>query len=348
MKFKVQSKMLFAVFLAFATIVAISGAREVHEPKTYKMDITHDHKTNWGPLIRDKAEALRFAIQTIIKDYSRVAKPAIKSILDASKAVTDFPEFSEEIKAIAALASIRYEELFIANFLYELSTFCTSIVAQDEQGNIIHGRNLDYFYQPIIANLTAHVDFYKNGEYLFRAEVIVGSVGILTGYKPGAFGISINERHRGSFTSIVQYILRGKNWPVGYWLRHVLTNADSYDEALEMLSEQKLAAPVYYILSGVKAGEGAIITRSPLKVEFVRKLSESKSWYIIQTNSDDDVTSERKEKGAKHLDELGQNNLTLDTMLEKILSVSPTMNGATIYSTAYSSGLNSSNYRQWY
>lgn len=48
--------------------------------------------------------------------------------------------------------------------------FCTSIVAQDTNGHVYHGRNLDYPF-PILRNLTVNLVFLKNGEvqYVFIA-----------------------------------------------------------------------------------------------------------------------------------------------------------------------------------
>lgn len=48
--------------------------------------------------------------------------------------------------------------------------FCTSIVAQDTNGHVYHGRNLDYPH-PVLRNLTVNIVFLKNGEvqYVFIA-----------------------------------------------------------------------------------------------------------------------------------------------------------------------------------
>lgn len=48
--------------------------------------------------------------------------------------------------------------------------FCTSIVAQDKNGHVYHGRNLDYPHD-VLRNMTVNVVFLKNGEvqYVFTA-----------------------------------------------------------------------------------------------------------------------------------------------------------------------------------
>jgi len=35
-------------------------------------------------------------------------------------------------------------EIVLYNIFYEVSSYCTSVVGQDQNGNIFHGRNLDF------------------------------------------------------------------------------------------------------------------------------------------------------------------------------------------------------------
>lgn len=48
-------------------------------------------------------------------------------------------------------------------FFCSRSRFCTSIVSQDKDGNVFHGRNLDYPH-PILRNLTVNLVFLRNGK----------------------------------------------------------------------------------------------------------------------------------------------------------------------------------------
>ena len=45
-----------------------------------------------------------------------------------------------------------------------LSSSCTSIVAQDSNGRIWHGRNLDYRFTDILRNITLVAHFQRNGK----------------------------------------------------------------------------------------------------------------------------------------------------------------------------------------
>ena len=53
------------------------------------------------------------------------------------------------------------------------------------------------------------------------------------------------------------------------FISQVLETATSYAEALDRLSNVTIIAPVYYIIGGVKPGEGAVITRDRLHAKDV-------------------------------------------------------------------------------
>ena len=68
----------------------------------------------------------------------------------------------------------------------------------------------------------------------------------------------------------------------------VLTDAESYDEAVQVLSKRYIAAPAYYIVAGSKPNEGAVITRDRNVLSDIWQLnvssSDPNSWYILETN----------------------------------------------------------------
>ena len=68
----------------------------------------------------------------------------------------------------------------------------------------------------------------------------------------------------------------------------VLTDAKSYDEAVQVLSKRYIAAPAYYIVAGTKPNEGAVITRDRNVLSNLWQLnvssSDPNSWYILETN----------------------------------------------------------------
>ncbi|PNJ76789.1 ASAH1 isoform 54, partial [Pongo abelii] len=110
----------------------------------------------------------------------------------------NFPgPFEEEMKGIAAVTDIPLGEIISFNIFYELFTICTSIVAEDKKGHLIHGRNMDFgvFLGWNINNdtwviteqlkpLTVNLDFRRNNKTVFKASSFAGYVGMLTGFKP--------------------------------------------------------------------------------------------------------------------------------------------------------------------
>ncbi len=66
---------------------------------------------------------------------------------DIGKAINDYylpTEYALEIKGCAAAFNVSYGWATWLNLGYEVTDACTSIVAQMEDGTILHGRNLDF------------------------------------------------------------------------------------------------------------------------------------------------------------------------------------------------------------
>lgn len=76
-----------------------------------------------------------------------------------------FPEpFPAEMKGVAKGLNMSLPDTVLLNILYDLTTFCTSIVAQDTHGNIFHGRNLDYHFTETLRNMTFISNFQSKGK----------------------------------------------------------------------------------------------------------------------------------------------------------------------------------------
>lgn len=52
--------------------------------------------------------------------------------------------YGDEIRGIARASGLPLGDIVFYNIFYEIFTVCTSIVAQDAQGHVYHGRNLDF------------------------------------------------------------------------------------------------------------------------------------------------------------------------------------------------------------
>merc|ERR1719182_1217123 len=105
---------------------------------------------------------------------------------------------------IAEVTNVSVPDLFLANILYEVSgagsgtgmAACTSVVAQDASGTVVHGRNMDFGsgspLTELLRPLVVHVRFESEGKTLFKSATFVGNVGCLTCMKEGSFSLSVD------------------------------------------------------------------------------------------------------------------------------------------------------------
>jgi len=271
--------------------------------------------------------------------------------------------YREEIVGIGEALEIPLGEIFAGNIFYELEKLCTSIITQDAEGNIYHGRNLDlgallgwddkkktWKIAELLRPLAINVEYKSGGRVLYKSVQFAGSIGVFTGVAPGRFSISLNSRspaHRfGGPMSIISwlYFSNTKARFASFWARTVLETAKDYDSALEMLSTQPLLAPVYYIIGGAKPRQGAVVTRS--KSESVHPASfaiNSNEWYLIQTNYDswkDAPFYDNRRTPSKICLNTLYNSVSNEgnqyKMLYNVLSTIPVLNKATIYTTLMS------------
>jgi len=95
--------------------------------------------------------------------------------------------------------------------------------------------------------------------------MFAGDIGIYTGYKPGAFSVTENERTpAGTVQSLltnVHLIFYGVP-EISWLIRDTFTVCDTFECAYSMLSTMPIIADGYIILAGLKDYEGAIISRN--------------------------------------------------------------------------------------
>jgi len=63
--------------------------------------------------------------------------------------------------------NVTISRMVLVNVFYEVKSWCTSIVAQQEDGTIIHGRNMDFHLTGPLRNMTYRAEFWKDGQPLF-------------------------------------------------------------------------------------------------------------------------------------------------------------------------------------
>ena len=176
----------------------------------------------------------------------------------------------------------------LINTLYEIESWCTSVIIRRDDGIIIHQRNLDFEISDVFTKVVHEARFYKNGKHIFDSIMFAGNLGIYTGYKEGKFSISENQRFPNEHKSglLLNMILSFTGFKEISWsIRDVLTNQESWDHAYSVLRDQPISALGYIILAGREHNEGVIISRNRFSEAHEERLN-STQWFLVQTNND--------------------------------------------------------------
>ncbi|KAK0143167.1 N-acylethanolamine-hydrolyzing acid amidase [Merluccius polli] len=307
-------------------------------PPLLKISLEDPPETRWAPILEVfDINFLKAAMAEIID--STVPKWVHKAVVPIAVALeTYIPEpYAGEIRGMASHCGGSVADIILLNFAYEISAFCTSIVAQDTEGNVYHGRNLDY-PKEILRNLTVDVHFVKKGEVAYHGTSFAGYVGLWTGQSPKRFTISGNQRGKDHlwnwWKNVVSAILL-KRSPVSWLVRETLEGAVDFQEAVLRLSKTPIITGVYYIVAGMRAREGVVITRDRKGPADIWPLDPLNGrWYLVETNFDHWLPSQdrRRDKADMALNATGQKNINLATLYQ-VLSVYPVCNGITVYTT---------------
>ena len=235
--------------------------------------------------------------------------------------------------------------------LDELSRFCTSIVAQDLNGQTFHGRNLDFgqlfvwdaklrtwHLSEALRKVTVNINYVRSGEVVFKGTTFAGHVGIITGMKPDKFTISMNAKLLPDIGNIIGWFTgKYNNSDIHFamWAeREVMEKANSYEEAREYLSNIVQLAGCYYILGG-KTDQGVIIVRNETSVlDYVELNAAKGNWYILQTNYDPGKVplylDDRRTPGNNCMKQLTQSRVSAAGIFE-VLSSKTTLNKVMLF-----------------
>eukprot|EP00808_Paulinella_micropora_P012867 g77619.t1 len=273
-----------------------------------------------------------------------------------------FPgEYAVELMGMAAaLQDMGYgdelplQEILALNLIYEWTSLCTSIVSVDEQGNMLHARNMDWsFANNSFYNISALVHFQSRGKTVYMGVQWLLYVGVLSGASKH-FSLTIDQRTRHEAEGLrgnIRAMTQGA-WSVAQLGRTALSKCTDWTCALSLLSDTYVAAPVYYILSGTNTGQGAVLTRDregattdvwKLGAGPQRCCPDVQDWYLLQTNFDhwrffDGVRDDRQRAGIANMNSLGQAAVSCSSLLQSVLYQPPTLQDSTQYSMVLQTG----------
>jgi N-acylethanolamine-hydrolysing acid amidase len=302
---------------------------------TINLDLPADER--WAKVAAAFAPQIKAVVAVVKARIPKLALPLLEPIGDDLEAYLPAP-YAAEVASIAAIAGVTPAELFLMNVYYDVTTACTSIVAAHANGTVFHGRNLDYGI-PGLQGLTADVVFEAGGAVAYRGTTYVGYVGLLTGLRPGAFSVSIDERDTPGgkvWENAAEAFLKGGH-SIGLFLRSLLQDHTTLDEAIGVVESAHLDAPAYIIMGGT-GGQGAIVTRERETTADTWMIDAAAGrWFLVETNDDhwkppQDI---RRDAANAHMNATAPAALTQEFMFG-VQSAFPNLNAMTTYTTVMS------------
>ena len=251
-----------------------------------------------------------------------------------------FSRYAADLSAVAKEYEISLGELFIANLLYELLGGCTSFVVSSGPSQLLHGRTLDWPFIPL-AKHTCTIVWKRNGTVLYQSVGWPGYVGVMTGVKPGAFSISLNARYPDAVPAAWSRLVAQRFYhqqppevvdvmallvtsasrrmwaallgggQAANIIRHAFEHADTYDEAVQILSNSPIAVPSYFIVAAGapplvhKQLPAAIIRRglsnSDVHIDRLVNVTRNPKLvpFLVQTNDDHPIQGKRFDAEAE-------------------------------------------------
>jgi hypothetical protein len=224
-------------------------------------------------------------------------------------------------------------------YIYEFSSFCTSVIVRDNNNTIIHNRNIEFVFPDKMRAVTYEAIFEKDGKELYKAVMFSGLNGVVSGQAKG-WAITLNQRSTSDFSNYFNLLsnlgnLISRTTEVTHVIRQTLEKCEDYKCAFKMLSKADQSAAAYFTISGIDKNEGAVISKDPNGVAHVDQLSEEK-WYLVQTNDDHwkGICKPRCSYVRSSLDAIGKANIS-DVKLVEVLSKWPSIHSHSIYNVLF-------------
>jgi len=320
-------------------------------PKERWTAIVKPYKARLQDLVNTFKAMAGFVSKDLFKLFEALEKANADKLLDAMPA-----PYGDEIRGIAAGADLTLLDALICNLIYEISGACSVIIAQDNNGHIIHGHNLDtaanwnftsgqWDIAEKLRAITTNLHYVKDGNVIFNSTTYVGYAGVFEGMKTGSFSISVNTRFDTTlYGALIRWITgKDRSGQFGTFLvRDSLTVDATYADAVKRLNSTKLMGPGYLAVAGVKAGEGAIMSRGA-KASYGfwtldDEIAKGKN-YMVNTNWDhwlpDPFFDRRRVPADKCMDGVHGDEADFEHLFQ-VLSAKPTRNKMTCHSVMFS------------
>ncbi|CAF1104956.1 unnamed protein product [Adineta steineri] len=310
---------------------------------SFSIDLDHAPIDRWSDIIPNFAQPMNEFNIAIRAQIPQVFIDAAEIIVTRLEEHIPQPYY-DELYSIARSISMPLADIVLINLVYELRTYCTSLLVRTSNNTIIHGRNLDFdLNTDLLRRLTFHVKFFRTSNPTFNYESIhfAGNIGLLTSSRSGYFSLSINQRStedKDWWMNALMSILHLHSLPLFIITRSIFDNSImSYQDMKYILQNRHLIAPVYFIITDGRSS-GMIITRNRLNSINPIELNST----LVQTNYDhwlDDPSNDPRRTAAENiLQSFNSTQMTQDNIYDIVLSVIPVLNKLTVYTAIMNPG----------
>lgn len=168
--------------------------------------------------------------------------------------------FHGEARALAELLGVDWKEILLANCSYDAVVnlfMCSGVLVEGEGGPVL-ARNMDWWPEDVLARTSTLLRFHHGGEDRFWIAGWPGSIGVVSGLSARGFALALNA-------VICDERPPATGFPVMLHLRRVLEDAEDFDQAVEMVTKQKLAAPCLVAIAGSENHQRVIVERTPTR-----------------------------------------------------------------------------------
>jgi len=310
----------------------------------YTVNLDEDPETRWDSICSNPQYGQ--IVQYLISQVSKILPDNGYSIEKIGEIFAMYipKEYQQEINGCASQMGVPFGWLALMNLGYELSDACTSVVAQRMDNKIIHGRNMDFWegmgFTNCLRNATIHVKFTKGGKIFYEMASFAGFVGILSGFKNNAFSVTVDTRFYPQgltdlFYEVIVALSEHNASLVSFLARDTFAKETTYQGAVNRLSNTPLIADVYYIIAGVSASQGAVISRNRTMARDFWQLNVAKGrWFEVETNYDHWKEApwfdDRIAYANKIMNAFGRNSISLSNF-QTLLQTKPIKNIQTTY-----------------
>jgi hypothetical protein len=224
---------------------------------TYSINLGIAEAKRWDEVIaREKAVAARL-VQEAESEFARVPELLRWVFVRLYQAFGGL--YRDEIGAWAEALGVSVGTATVLNCAYELSHLhwprifgCTTGMRWIDGLGMIHVRNLDW---PLASMGDATRLFrFRRGAREFVSVGVPAQVSVLSGMLPGVYSVTINWAPPAAFPSF--------DFGPGFLLRDTLETCDTYNAAVQRLTETPLSTSVFFTVCGTEQGQACVIERT--------------------------------------------------------------------------------------